>query len=232
MSFSTGVGAVIAERVFDLMGIVTLLGLVLWTTPEVPQAYSIVGKVMLVTLAVGYAAVLLILHRREPCQKLVDRLVSGLPERFSSFIGGAFRRLVDGLGIMGSAKLASMVFLCSLTLWTLFSALTYLFLKAFAVDAPFIAAITIQVLLCFGVALPSAPGFIGTFHAVGRYALALFGVPAAPAISFATVYHFFSLAACLILGAASYWRGSFSFERRMIEPPAAEDGDAAVPRRQ
>jgi hypothetical protein len=90
--------------------------------------------------------------------------------------------------------------------------MTYLFLVAFSIDAPFLVAVTIQVFICFGVALPSAPGFIGTFHAAGRYALTLFGVQAISAISFATVYHLFSLIMCLLLGLVSYWTSHFRFD--------------------
>ena len=70
----------------------------------------------------------------------------------------------------------------SFAIWVGFAVVTYLFLLAFRIEVPFHAAITIQVLLCFGVAIPAAPGFIGTFHAVCRYALELYGVATLPAI--------------------------------------------------
>jgi hypothetical protein len=117
---------------------------------------------------------------------------------------------------MASAGQCLIIFACSLAIWTLFSGLTYLLLKAFAIDVFFLVAITIQVFLCFGVALPSAPGFVGTFHAVGRYALALFGVAAVPAVSFATVYHVFSLVVSLGLGAISYWASDVRFDRGIV----------------
>jgi uncharacterized protein (TIRG00374 family) len=120
---------------------------------------------------------------------------------------------------MASFKQALIIFAYSLLLWVLFSFMTYLFLLAFGIRAPFLVAVTIQVLICLGVALPSAPGFIGTFHAAGRYALALFGVQAVVAVSFATVYHLFSLVGCLALGGLSYVTSDFRFNRSIFAPP-------------
>jgi hypothetical protein len=110
-------------------------------------------------------------------------------------------------------------------LWIVFSALTYLFLLAFSIQAPFLVAVTIQVFICLGVALPSAPGFIGTFHAAGRYALTLFGIKAVVAVSFATVYHLFSFVMCLVLGLISYLTSDFRFDQAMF---ASESGTASI----
>ena len=39
------------------------------------------------------------------------------------------------------------------------------------------------------VVVPSSPGYVGTYHYLCQIALAMFGVPAGPALSFATVVH-------------------------------------------
>ncbi len=223
--FSSTLGAVLVERFFDLGSLLTLLAVVLWSTPQIPPEYSWLGKVLLGIMLAGYVLVLLVLARRERVQDGVDMLVGWLPERGATLLGGAFRRLIDGLGIMASVGQCLIIFVCSLAIWTVFAGLTYLFLRAFAIDVFFLAAITIQVFLCFGIALPSAPGFVGTFHAVGRYSLALFGVAAIPAVSFATVYHVFSLVVSVLLGLISYWASDIRFDRGILSttPPVLGD---------
>jgi len=227
-SFSSSLGAVMVERFFDLAGLLTLLALVLWSTPQIPKIYKSVGGAMLVLLIASYGTVLVLLARRDAVQRLIERLLRWLPEKASMWVGGAVRRLIDGLGIMASVKQAILLFACSIAIWTLFAGLTYIFLQAFAIEVPFLVAITIQVFLCLGVALPSAPGFIGTFPAAGRYSLALFGVAAVPAVSFATVYHFFSLVACLILGLVSYSTGEYGLDRGVFDQPDSP-ADAVAP---
>jgi uncharacterized protein (TIRG00374 family) len=226
-AFSSVVGAVVVERLFDLMGILTLLAVVLWAAPEVPPHYAALGELMLGALVGMYGFTLLVLARKERALAFLDRVLSLAPERAAAFVSGAATRLIEGLGVMASATNAAVIFLCSVLIWTLFSLLTYLFLKAFAITVPFVGAIAVQVLLCFGVALPAAPGFVGTFHAAGRYGLALFGVAALPALSFATVYHAFSLASCFLLGAVSYRWGTYSFGVKALtaDPAWSQTGE-------
>jgi glycosyltransferase 2 family protein len=219
-SFSSTFGAVMVERFFDLTGLLLLLGVVLWQTPKIPRTYSYLGLALLATLAFGYAAVLLILTRRRSVESLMATVLSLLPARLAQFIGGIMQRLIDGFGVMASFRRALIILCYSILLWVLFALMTYMFLLAFSIEAPFLVAVTIQVLLCFGVALPSAPGFIGTFHAAGRYALALFGVHAVVAVSFATVYHLFSLVGNLLLGLLSYATSDFRFDRAVLVGPA------------
>jgi uncharacterized protein (TIRG00374 family) len=220
-SFSSGLGAVMVERFFDLSGLLLLLGVVLWTTPQVPRTFTILGQALLVALVVGYVIVWLILTRRESFKRTVEKLTSWLPTRAGVFIQEIALRLTEGFGIMVSVKQVLIIGFYSLGIWILFSCLTYLFLLAFSVKAPFLVAVTIHVFICFGVALPSAPGFIGTFHAAGRYALALFGIQALVAISFATVYHLFSLITCVLLGLISLLTGRVRLQQAIA--PAITD---------
>lgn len=225
-SFSSAFGAVMVERFFDLSGLLLLLAVVLWYTPEIPRTYSLLGKGLLVALMAGYAAVLLVLARRERVQAFLNRLSSRIPLKAAEFLAGILIRLIDGLGIMASFSQALLIFGCSLLIWVLFSAVTYLFLAAFSIQAPFLVAVTIQVFICLGVALPSAPGFIGTFHAAGRYALAVFGIQSVVAVSFATVYHLFSLVCCLVLGATSYLTGEFRLDQALLNSDLDQESGA------
>jgi hypothetical protein len=138
-------------------------------------------------------------------------------------------KLIDGFGIMVSFKQVLLIVLYSVLIWTFFSFLTYLFLLSFSINASLLVAVTIHIFICFGVALPSAPGFVGTFHAAGRYALELFGVGAVAAVSFATVYHLFSVVICLLLGLISYMTANFRLESVLAENEATTaDLDAAA----
>ncbi len=215
-SFTSGIGAIMVERFFDLSGLLLLLGIVLWQTPEIPAMYSMLGLLMLVGLGSGYVVILLMLGYRSSSGKLVQKITSLFPEKAAIFLNGIFEKLLDGFGVMANFKRVLALFAYSVTLWVVYSSLTYLFLLSFSIEAPFLVAVTIQVFICFGVALPSAPGFIGTFHAAGRYALALFGIQAITAVSFATVYHLFGLLMCLALGTLSYFTSQFTFDQKLF----------------
>lgn len=213
VSFSSVFGAVLVERFFDMTGLLILLGAVLWKTPEVSQQYAMLGQILLAALVFGYLVVLLVLAKKEFVQGLVEKSLRIFPSRISKALEVIFDKLIEGVEVMANPKRALMILAYSIALWVLFSATTYVFLLAFGIKASFLVAVTIQVFIALAVAIPSAPGFIGTFHAAGRYALALYGIHAVVAVSFATVYHLFSLLVSLGLGAMSYFTGEYRFER-------------------
>lgn len=215
-SFSSVFGAVLVERFFDLSGLLLLLGVVLLKTPDAPPKFSFLGEALLVCLISGYVLVVMILVRRNKTVSILRKIFSVFPHRAGVFLESVSEKLIDGLGIMASPKQALIIFLYSVALWLLFSSTTYLFLLAFSVKAPFLVAVTIQLFIALGVALPSAPGFIGTFHAAGRYALALFGIGAVVAVSFATVYHLFSLVVSISLGFISYSFSDFRLDQKLF----------------
>ena len=215
-SFSSSLGAVMVERFFDLTGLLALLGVVLWRSPHLSSSYAMFGKVLLAVLVCCYFVVLLILARREAAQEIIDKIVSVLPQRIASLLSRVVSHLIEGMGIMASLPRALLILAYSIVLWILFSSITFMFLLAFSIDAPFLVAVTIQVLMALGVAMPTAPGFIGTFHAVGRYALALFSVNAVVAVSFATVYHLFSVLINVLLGLLSYMTGQYRFDHSIF----------------
>jgi uncharacterized protein (TIRG00374 family) len=195
VSFSSGVGAMMVERFFDLSGLLLLLGLVLWTTPQMPRIYSLLGQVLLVMLAVGYVLVLLVLARRERVEGVVTRLLSRLPARAAAFLGGIFRRLLDGFGIMANFKQVMILFAYSVILWVLFSVLTYLFLLAFSIEARFSWQLPFRCSSVWVLLFHPHPDSSARFM-TSRYADP-FGVSRGGGI-FATVYHLFSFVLCLV----------------------------------
>jgi glycosyltransferase 2 family protein len=226
-SFSSGIGAILVERFFDLSGLLLLLGVVLWQTPGLRGTYTVVGQVSLGLLIVGYIGVFLVVGYRDFVQSLLKRILSRFPARFAEVTERIVFHLIESFTVMTDFRQVLLVLILSATLWVVFAAMTYCFLMAFAIEAPFLAAVTIQVFICLGVALPAAPGFIGTFHLAAREALTLFKVSAAVAVSFATIYHLFSLIVCLILGGVSYLTSDFRVNRAMFEgTQPAEDGES------
>lgn len=226
--FSSTFGAVMVERFFDLLALLSLLAVILWASPHTPERYAVIGKVMLGALSFSYAAVLLTLWRRDVFQTIVGRVLRVLPEKAASFVDGIVSKLLDGLTIMANPVHSLLIFGCSLGIWIIFSGLVFIFLTAFSIDVPFLAAVFIQVAICFGVALPSAPGFIGVFHAACRLALAVFGVAAVPAVSFATVYHLFAFVMSLGLAVVSYYTGRFRLEQGLY-PYTTEPDEETEP---
>jgi uncharacterized membrane protein YbhN (UPF0104 family) len=63
-----------------------------------------------------------------------------------------------------------------------------------------LAASTVLVLTCLGIALPAAPGFIGNYHYACIVALGLFGVAKNTALAYAILIHFLTLVVLVAMG--------------------------------
>jgi uncharacterized membrane protein YbhN (UPF0104 family) len=84
--------------------------------------------------------------------------------------------------------------------WLTGAASLWIAFQAFSIDVPWSAAIMLQSLLAFGVAVQFSPGFFGQWEVVCRYALALYGVPAGPAVSYAFGFHLGGFIPITLLG--------------------------------
>jgi uncharacterized membrane protein YbhN (UPF0104 family) len=92
----------------------------------------------------------------------------------------------------------------SCLLW--FSSLCQIQLVQYSIhlSLPFAAPFLIMAMASFGVMIPSAPGFIGTFHLSVQYAFLLYGVPKEEALSAAILWHAGFFFPTIILGFASF----------------------------
>jgi uncharacterized membrane protein YbhN (UPF0104 family) len=61
--------------------------------------------------------------------------------------------------------------------------------RAVHLELPMLAGWTVMAFVGFGVSIPSAPGYIGVWHAASVLALSMFGVAQAPAFGYAILYH-------------------------------------------
>ena len=59
-----------------------------------------------------------------------------------------------------------------------------------------------MIILIIGIAIPTAPGFIGNWHYFCILGLSLFGVPKTDALTFAIIYHVLSIGVVIVLGIA------------------------------
>jgi uncharacterized membrane protein YbhN (UPF0104 family) len=76
----------------------------------------------------------------------------------------------------------------------------YVLLLAFGFTLPVMASFLVMIFLIVGIAIPTAPGYIGNWHLACVRAVMIFGLAEAEALSFAVVYHFLSIALVVFLG--------------------------------
>jgi glycosyltransferase 2 family protein len=203
---SGALGSLVVERFLDAVAILALLAVAL-AAPSFPSDATIAGRPL--GAAVGGASALLIavlipvlLLLLFPSPAL--RIAHALAERIR-FVRE--RALVQALEtfLVGLAALRTPRHLVPASLWSLFfwiwhsSSLWFAF-RAFGIEVDFVGALFMNGILAFFVAVPSSPGFFGTFHAGALLALSVYAVPEDRVLSFAFGHHLAGFIPVTLLG--------------------------------
>lgn len=216
---SAAFGTVVVERLVDLISILLLFSL-LHFLGSIPAAGSELGRMLDQTalfflLVAGSLISLLWLVRNHTGKTVawVERTLGRVWPKGSARVAEAIARFAQGLWPAGGLKDVMQVCFWTGCLWGL-SALVVIFLmEAFRLGVPWGAAWFILVALGFGVSLPSAPGFVGTFHFTAMGALILYGVDRAEALSFALVLHAICLLPVFLVGIPLLWSEGMSLRQ-------------------
>jgi uncharacterized membrane protein YbhN (UPF0104 family) len=119
--------------------------------------------------------------------------------------------------------------LLSIAVWGVNGASFWICNIAFDLQAPWTSGFLLQSLIAFGVAVPSSPGFFGPFEAVTRATLALYGIPAGLAVSYAVSYHLSTFVPITLLGLWSLSRARLHLADLRAARQATQPGSSADP---
>lgn len=220
VKLSTALSTVVVERVLDMLTVVLLLAVTVPFVDEADwtrQAGLLGGGVgLIVIVALVWLALRPELGRRVLRWGL-GRLPSIENDRWLEWFDG----LVEGLEALRSPRQAAGLIAWSITTWVLTVGHYLAILGAFieqpkVVEASFLTAAT-----GLGMALPSAPGAMGVFHSVARYALQLpFGVAAETAVVVAFAAHTFQYVIMCMLGLVGLLQQNVSFAQLRADATA------------
>lgn len=185
---------IVVERLFDGLSVLLLLIAALaFMPPEV--AGSAAGSMQKVGIGslVFYVIIILtlgfFLYRPEFPARLAGALVGPFSKKYAKLASGLAGSFITGLGVVKSPRLLAYILFYTAIHWGGLPATVYLLFRAFGMDLGIYAAVFIFATSCIGVALPSTPGYVGTFHAAVMGGLVLLGVDSEKALGFAIVAH-------------------------------------------
>ncbi|MEQ8329049.1 MAG: lysylphosphatidylglycerol synthase transmembrane domain-containing protein [Longimicrobiales bacterium] len=197
VSASAAFGTLVVERVMD-GAVLLLLLLIPLLLPGFPASGVFdqgLGAVLLWggLAFVGGVLAALVVMAAAPRQfvRLVEYGARFLPEGLARPLVAALESFLESVAIFRRPGLLTLAFAWTLVFWLWHGLSFYLAMLAFGIDAGLVAAYFTEAVVGFGVALPSAPGFVGTFHAAADFALSdVYGVDPATSLAFAFGYHF------------------------------------------
>lgn len=213
ISTSAGLGTIVLERVLDMVALLLLLVVVLFS-PGFPSDAMIAGR------PIGYAAaaagvigalalavVIALAARPERLVRIARSLETRFPALQRGRVGDGAEAFVQGLDLLKDPMALFKAFAWSVVLWLWMAASFWAAFRAFGMDLGFTAAMFTQCSVAVLVAVPAAPGFLGTLQTGVLISVAgVFGFADADALSMAVGYHMAGYIPVTSLGLYYAWR--------------------------
>jgi hypothetical protein len=196
---SSALGTIFVERVLDSLTVLIIAVLALFFTPLPP--WLIRSSVLFLLVTLGLAAVMIrVIVRREATLRILAPLIGRLPARYAGAVNRLIDHFIEGFRIVADPALLFSATLLSIVIWLVDVVAIYLLFLAFGLHLPVAAAFVLMIILIIGIAVPTAPGFIGNWHYFCILGLGLFGIPKTDALTFAIIYHALSIGIVILLG--------------------------------
>lgn len=213
ISASAAFGSLVVERFLD--GVVLLVLLVVppllpgfpatGALSEGPGAAILRGGIAAVAVVMAGLAVMAVWP--SAFVRTAERVAVRLPAAVARPTVDALRALLDSIAVLRSPRLFLLGLAWTAGFWLFHGLSFWLGMLAFGIDTGLVSAWFTEAVVGFGVAIPSAPGFIGTFHASANFALSdVYGVEEARSLAFAFGYHFGGWIPITVIGLAYAWR--------------------------
>ena len=189
--------SIVVERLYDMsLAVALLLALspVAFGASWAPRAALVGGLAVILALGVLW----LVLARPQAVEWMLRRLPGGLG-RWQ----GLWENLRAGLASLRDARQLLAGFAWMVLSWALAGGEYWLVLRAFVPEAQVTWALLALCVSLLGVAIPSAPGYIGVFEASAVAALAVFHVDSSLALGYALILHGLHFGTTTLLGAAA-----------------------------
>ncbi|OIP92553.1 MAG: hypothetical protein COS57_11035 [Syntrophobacterales bacterium CG03_land_8_20_14_0_80_58_14] len=196
---SSALGTIFVERVLDSLTVLIIAVVALFFTALPPWLVRSSVLFLLVTLGL-FAVMVRMMVRREATLRILAPLIGRLPVRYAGTVNRLIDHFIEGFRIVVDPALLLLVSLLSIVIWFVDVLAIYLLFLAFGLHLPVAAAFVLMIILIIGIAIPTAPGFIGNWHYFCILGLGLFGIPKTDALTFAIIYHALSIGIVILLG--------------------------------
>jgi len=196
---SSALGTIFVERVLDSLTVLIIAVVALFFTALPPWLVRSSVLFLLVTLGL-FAVMVRMMVRREATLRILAPLIGRLPARYAGTVNRLIDHFIEGFRIVVDPALLLLVSLLSIVIWFVDVLAIYLLFLAFGLHLPVAAAFVLMIILIIGIAIPTAPGFIGNWHYFCILGLGLFGIPKTDALTFAIIYHALSIGIVILLG--------------------------------
>ena len=234
VSRSSIFATIVIERLADglTLLLVLLIGLMCVTFPEDMRSFSVGLKSAGIVLFISYVLIIIFLigFRLRP-----DLYLTILKKSLFFLPGKARLKIIDivrkfGMGLMPLRGLYGwgMIIFYSILLWSLSLFQIQFIGHSIGLSFPFISAFIVLSMAAFGVMIPSAPGYIGSFHLAVQYGFMFLGISREEGLSAAILYHASFFFPTIFIGVMAYIITNLGHGKRFINDLEVQDSRRGV----
>ncbi len=219
--FWTTLATLVVERALDGLVVVLILALLILVIP-VPAYMEWAALVLLALDLAGIALLLAFVLAPRACEQLLGRLAGRWPTLRRRVLR-AFETFVTGLDGVRTPSHAVPLLVWTAIIWMTSALAMWTMLVAMNLHLPWVAGWTVLAFVGLGVSIPSAPGYVGVFHAAAALAVGIFGASQSAAVGYALVLHASQMVPITVIGWLYLLREHMSLgEATHAHPPSEQ----------
>ena len=195
VSISGAFGSLVVERFLDSLTIAALLFVAISAPgfPENPMVWDVSLSVwirwFLVALGGLLTFMVLLLVFPKPLVAAVGWGAGFLPRKLERLVVDVMEAFLEGLKVLQSPALLVQAIVWSVGIWLFQSLSFWVAFLAFGIDVGYDVSLFVNGTVALAVAVPAAPGFLGTFQLGVVGGLGVYGVSEAAATAVAFAFH-------------------------------------------
>jgi uncharacterized protein (TIRG00374 family) len=224
VSASSTFATIVVERIIDVFALLLLMVFAILLYPF-PDWINKAGYAMLIGTVVLFVFLILLKKYFAFFERFLNLLFKPMPKGLQEKLNRGIRSFVVGIVPLRRGRDYPVVAVLSVVIWACYGFILHLILYAFdfvsLYQLPWSTSLIVLVVTTIGVVVPSSPGYVGTYHWLCQVSLAMFSVPAGPALSFAILAHGVNFLPVLIAGLIlAYYEGVEIFRSHDNAPSA------------
>jgi glycosyltransferase 2 family protein len=198
--------SIVIERMID--GVSFFLFVVIFSLfidmPLTDKQITLV-RILLVAILMIFVIAIYLYYR------LRDKLSNYLESKEGK-VASFLKDLHHGMLLLFKVKHPLQIIFYSFSIWFVTGLTYWAGIKACHLDLGFIEAFILMVTAMIAIAIPAAPGFVGTFHAAIVAALVALGIDKSTAASYAFLQHFIGLIPIVVFGLIHFLEANVSLK--------------------
>jgi len=217
VSTGSAFATIVVERLFDGLSVLFLLIVSLMFMPEhvagkLGGTLRHAGEVSLGAYCVLIALIVLSLRHPSLPRRITAAVVKPVSGKLAERLCDLADRFVHGLSVVRSPGLMAKIIAITVVHWGLLPSTVYLLFRGMDIPLGVYSSVLVFTLICIGVALPSTPGYVGTFDYAAVLGLTMLGIDEPTALGFAIVAHAANYLPVTLLGLYYFMKENMSLK--------------------